>query len=239
MAPIHLPSSSPHIITLSICNRTGTAYTVYSNQVASEKSQYLTQLPRTVQHVVFNSLLCQSDGRISVSLLEHEKGMQVLHKATLLLSRHPDSQVSSDDEENMPLSSKWTSSSASKNGLRICVRQYSPSSIHMMILGSHDPATFLSLLPDTTAITSICLPGTHESLALFGWPISTCQSPESSIEKQLSDGIRYLDIRLAPKGQPGKERLLAYHGITDERIEFGKVLQECYTFLDGVGKGGE
>jgi 1-phosphatidylinositol phosphodiesterase len=52
------------------------------------------------------------------------------------------------------------------------------------------------------------------------------------------DGIRFLDVRLAPKGQQGKERLLAYHGITDERMEFRKVLEDCFSFLDGIGKDG-
>ena len=54
---------------------------------------------------------------------------------------------------------------------------------------------------------------------------------------QLAAGIRFLDVRLVAKGEgdASKQRCLAYHGITDERIDLGEVLQQCWAFLDGAG----
>ncbi|PWN38596.1 PLC-like phosphodiesterase, partial [Meira miltonrushii] len=100
-----------------------------------------------------------------------------------------------------------------------------------LILQDIPTSSFLSTLPDSSLLSQLCLPGTHESLARYGWPISTCQSMQSTVQQQLQDGIRYLDIRLVPKGEPGQVRLLAYHGITDERIEMGAVLSQCWQFL--------
>lgn len=53
------------------------------------------------------------------------------------------------------------------------------------------------------------------------------------------DGLRFMDFRVTPKGEQGNERLLAYHGATDERIELGDALSQVYAFLRGVGKRGE
>lgn len=114
----------------------------------------------------------------------------------------------------------------------------SRSRVNLLLFSPRDPASFLASVPDSAPLSALCLPGTHESLALYGWPISTCQSSEASVPWQLSGGIRYLDVRLAPKGDKGKERLLAYHGITDERIEFGEVLRQCWAFL-GPGSAGQ
>ncbi|KAJ1019731.1 hypothetical protein NDA13_005956 [Ustilago tritici] len=62
-------------------------------------------------------------------------------------------------------------------------------------------------------------------------PISACQGSTSSISYQLSRGIRFLDIRLALKGTPGKQWLYAYHRVTDEKIEFSAILSQVYSFL--------
>ncbi|MCO5566244.1 hypothetical protein L7F22_019920 [Adiantum nelumboides] len=110
-------------------------------------------------------------------------------------------------------------------------RQSSAKQIDFLILPDIPTSSFLSTLPDNNLLSQICIPGTHESLARYGWPISTCQSSQSTVQNQLQDGIRYLDVRLVPKGEPGQIRLLAYHGITDERIEFGAVLTQCWNFL--------
>ncbi|KAJ1017839.1 hypothetical protein NDA16_005155 [Ustilago loliicola] len=89
----------------------------------------------------------------------------------------------------------------------------------------------MSDLPSADPLSSFCLPGTHESCALYGWPISAYQESTSSIAYQLSRGIRFLDVRLALKGTPGKQLLYAYHGVTDQKIEFSAILSQVYTFL--------
>ncbi len=93
----------------------------------------------------------------------------------------------------------------------------------------------MASLPSSASLTSLCIPGTHESLALYGYPISTCQSSDASVAKQLLDGIRFLDVRLIAKpvgAPPAQQRLLAYHGVTDERMELSSVLDACFRFLD-------
>lgn len=63
------------------------------------------------------------------------------------------------------------------------------------------------------------------SMALYGWPISQCQSTTLSV--QLADGIRVLDIRLGIKDG----HLVAYHGRFPERTAFQAILSDLHTFL--------
>lgn len=63
------------------------------------------------------------------------------------------------------------------------------------------------------------------SMALYGWPISQCQSTTLSV--QLADGIRVLDIRLGIKDG----HLVAYHGQFPERTAFQAILSDLHTFL--------
>lgn len=69
----------------------------------------------------------------------------------------------------------------------------------------------MSLLPDTTSLGDILVPGTHQSTALYGWPVSQCQQPSTPLDVQLKEGIRFLDVRLAEKNG----QLIAYHGICE------------------------
>ena len=107
----------------------------------------------------------------------------------------------------------------------------STNTIHILLLPQRNLSTWMSTLPSTDPLSAFCIPGTHESCALYGWPISACQETTSSIAVQLSRGIRFLDVRLALKGNPGKQALYAYHGVTDQKIEFGAVLSQVYDFL--------
>ncbi|EST08880.1 Phospholipase C, phosphatidylinositol-specific, X domain protein [Kalmanozyma brasiliensis GHG001] len=105
------------------------------------------------------------------------------------------------------------------------------STVHILLLPQRDLSTWMTSLPSTDPISSLCIPGTHESCALYGWPISACQESTSSIALQLSRGIRFLDVRLALKGTPGNQLLYAYHGVTDQKMEFSAILSQVYTFL--------
>ncbi|SOV03472.1 related to 1-phosphatidylinositol phosphodiesterase precursor [Ustilago sp. UG-2017a] len=105
------------------------------------------------------------------------------------------------------------------------------NTVHVLLLPTINHSSWMSSLPSTDPLSSFCIPGTHESCALYGWPISACQGSTSSISYQLSRGIRFLDIRLALKGTPGKQRLYAYHRVTDEKIEFSAILSQVYSFL--------
>ncbi|KAH8927689.1 PLC-like phosphodiesterase [Atractiella rhizophila] len=85
---------------------------------------------------------------------------------------------------------------------------------------------WMSLLPDELSLSDLFIPGTHESCALFGYPISQCQQ-DRSLRQQLLDGIRFYDVRLANK----KGQLLAYHGLQPQEIGFEAILLQCYEFL--------
>jgi hypothetical protein len=229
MAPVPVESQ----LTLTILNRTDEDLIAYSSLFDAEKEYCLHQAPRSRQHVKRDILALQKDDTgIDIQWLGENNNNQVLHLPALFLQGR-----------EAEINAKWKTAQhtevGSSSSYRVLYRILPSSVVQTIILPERDPARFLSCVSDEACLTSLCIPGTHESLALYGWPISTCQNVDSSIEKQLNDGIRYFDIRLAPKGQVGKERLLAYHGITDQRIEFGKVLQECFDFLDGVGRNGE
>jgi 1-phosphatidylinositol phosphodiesterase len=108
---------------------------------------------------------------------------------------------------------------------------------HLLLYPVRDSRSFLSSLPDSALLSSLSLPGTHESLAMHGWPVSQCQS--AALTAQLNAGVRFLDVRLALKVEQGEERLLAFHGPTEQFRELGEVLTELYAWLDGPGKRGE
>ncbi|KAH9063751.1 PLC-like phosphodiesterase [Lactarius deliciosus] len=99
--------------------------------------------------------------------------------------------------------------------------------IDILVLPKRPLESFLSDLPDTTPLYSLCLPGTHDTLAFYGWPVSQCQSVTTPLLVQLNCGIRLLDIRLAKKhGQ-----LLVYHGQYPQRTTFQSILADLHTFL--------
>jgi 1-phosphatidylinositol phosphodiesterase len=95
---------------------------------------------------------------------------------------------------------------------------------------SWETSTWLSSLSSSLPLSSLFLPGTHESCALYGWPFSQCQRGRS-ILVQLQDGIRFLDIRLSIK----QHKLIAYHGVQSQVIHFaeeGGILDQVQAFLE-------
>lgn len=97
----------------------------------------------------------------------------------------------------------------------------------------------MSTLPDDTPIARVNLPGTHETCARWGWPISNCQT--ATITGQLLAGIRLLDLRFSYKvRRPGdsmtlmlqRGHLRAYHGIQNEYLRASACLDAIVAFLD-------
>ena len=97
-------------------------------------------------------------------------------------------------------------------------------------------ADWMAALPDDTPLSSLVIPGTHDSatqfvqLAFF----SKCQA--LSVGQQLEAGFRYLDIRLGDADKGGPPPLM--HGFTKCKVSaFGsaltldKVLADCCGFL--------
>ncbi|KAF6743502.1 PLC-like phosphodiesterase [Ephemerocybe angulata] len=67
----------------------------------------------------------------------------------------------------------------------------------LVVVPRRDMASFLSELPDSLSLASLVLPGTHDTMAFYGWPISQCQSRSSPLSTQFLQGIRVIDVRLA------------------------------------------
>lgn len=119
-----------------------------------------------------------------------------------------------------------------------------PLDVHVLLFDRVNSAAWMSALPDLP-LSALCIPGTHESLSRSGYPISACQSAEATVTKQLNDGIRFLDVRVTAKPpdggdsaqvDPKQQKLYAYHGVQDQKIELGEALDKVYEFLAGAGK---
>lgn len=230
MAPI-----PQQIITATICNRTNTEWQWISSgdPLLAEKGTLTKVIPAKSRISLKHTL--QSNAQLLATLRCNTKSTGSPQSSVDVKLDIDTSSQSSRSCFSCISSSKsipqWLSYPIPLSSGKLLYRQVDDKHFDFLILPAIPPSSFLSALPDNALLSQICLPGTHESLARYGWPISTCQSTQSTVQKQLQDGIRYLDIRLVPKGEPGQTRLLAYHGITDQRIEFGAVLTQCWQFL--------
>ncbi len=131
--------------------------------------------------------------------------------------------------------------------LRAAISQVMPWVDPNTVLGdaygvSEAPTPWLTLfgsdwmadIPDTTLISRISIPGTHDSAALYGG--AACQTQTWSIEEQLEAGIRYLDIRLSSGremiDEVQKDVLWLYHGSCYQNQRFDQVLDTVTRFLE-------
>jgi len=105
----------------------------------------------------------------------------------------------------------------------------------LVVFPHRDTSCFLASLPDSAPLSSLMLPGTHETMAFYGWPISQCQSTESPLAIQLHSDIRVIDIRLSIIDN----RLISYHGIVPERTPFPDILRTLHTFLTSPSTASE
>lgn len=80
-------------------------------------------------------------------------------------------------------------------------------------------------LPDSTPLSIISNPGTHDTMSLYGGPSTETQS--MPLREQLRAGIRNLDIR----ARHILDRYAIHHGILYQNATFGDVLLACNQFL--------
>ena len=142
----------------------------------------------------------------------------------------------------------------------LCASHWSPDhSLDVDEAYSHDDSNYgarnsdwMSCLPDTRRFSDLSLPGTHDTMALYGvssWDylVDNPGSLEEDLGKtqtmslinQLSAGIRVLDIRCAldplyrygPPVNPDHRRFLIYHGKIFQNASFDTVLQTIGQFL--------
>lgn len=83
-------------------------------------------------------------------------------------------------------------------------------------------------LADYRRLSELSIPGTHDTMAYGQLPVSSIvQTQTMSLEQQLQSGIRYLDIRLAHKG----DYFQLHHGSVDLGVSFEVVLDAITGFL--------
>ena len=89
---------------------------------------------------------------------------------------------------------------------------------------------WMSTLDGTLTLDKFSIPGTHDSgTKKVGKGMAHTQNFD--IDRQLEDGIRFLDIRL--DGVVGfKDKLVVYHGFIFCFLSFEEVLNSCKSFLD-------
>ncbi|XP_013223528.2 1-phosphatidylinositol phosphodiesterase isoform X1 [Columba livia] len=80
-------------------------------------------------------------------------------------------------------------------------------------------------LPDALPLSCLSVPGTHDSLSLFGGRRLRCQS--WGLEAQLAAGIRFLDVRC----KLVRGELQVYHLCTFQRASLRGVLRRTLRFL--------
>src|SRR6266487_4141969 len=81
-------------------------------------------------------------------------------------------------------------------------------------------------VPDNKRLSELSLPGTHDTMALYGGGIAETQS--LPLRAQLDAGIRVLDIRC----RHIEDVFAIHHGVVFEHAYFGAdVLKVCYEFL--------
>lgn len=92
--------------------------------------------------------------------------------------------------------------------------------------GAGDMGPWMKDIPDDRPVTSMFLPGTHDSSAMHGGDFAECQS--WTIEEQLRAGIRCFDVRLKHRD----DTLMCYHGIICQQREMPSVAEVFECFLE-------
>ena len=102
--------------------------------------------------------------------------------------------------------------------------------------------SWMSAIPDGTKLTSITIPGTHDSATAHITPGYFLQCQKLGISDQLDAGFRYLDIRLAlDEAKDGTDSLKFIHSFGSCRksgspfsgtLHLDDVLADVYRFLD-------
>ncbi|MBV9711342.1 MAG: phosphatidylinositol-specific phospholipase C [Ktedonobacteraceae bacterium] len=85
---------------------------------------------------------------------------------------------------------------------------------------------WMKALNDSTKVSRLTLPGTHDTCSLRGGPITACQT--RSLHEQLAAGIRFIDIRC----RHINNIFAIHHGSVYQGINFGAGVRDvCVNFL--------
>lgn len=85
--------------------------------------------------------------------------------------------------------------------------------------------SWMASIPDDQLLSEVTMPGTHNTMALYGGVYAECQT--WSLASQLQAGVRFLDVRV----RHVKGNLTIHHGVSYQRAHFGHVLEGVADFL--------
>ncbi|XP_060916524.1 1-phosphatidylinositol phosphodiesterase [Labrus mixtus] len=85
--------------------------------------------------------------------------------------------------------------------------------------------SWMASIPDDQPLSEVTMPGTHNTMALYGGVYAECQT--WSLACQLRAGVRFLDVRV----RHVKGNLTIHHGVSYQRAHFGHVLEGVAEFL--------
>lgn len=91
-----------------------------------------------------------------------------------------------------------------------------------------DFSCWMAVLPEETAISSLSVPGTHDSGALHAFADVSGKCQAVPIEEQLEMGVRFFDIRL----RQDEDSLHVVHSFVDQRTTLEEVLDAFSDFVE-------
>lgn len=114
---------------------------------------------------------------------------------------------------------------------------YIPPASHLALYSSAKLESWMSKLRDQTPLSALSIPGTHNSPTHHtALPSVRCQAV--SVEEQLNNGVRFLDIRVQPENpdDPLKDGLILVHSAFPISLTGNKYLRDLlntvHSFLD-------
>ncbi|KAL0965835.1 hypothetical protein UPYG_G00286350 [Umbra pygmaea] len=84
---------------------------------------------------------------------------------------------------------------------------------------------WMEAIDDDKLLSDITIPGTHDTMALYGGPAAECQAWD--VDNQLRAGIRYVDLRIVAL----EKKLYVVHGIVNQHMLFVEVFNVIKRFL--------
>ncbi|KAF8574932.1 PLC-like phosphodiesterase [Ramaria rubella] len=93
----------------------------------------------------------------------------------------------------------------------------------------YGPTDWMRLIDNNTPITSLSIPGTHDSAAILPVPTARCQA--LTITEQLNLGIRFFDLRCGFGFRPNQDTIMMWHAAIPQLTSLVSILTEIIDWL--------
>ncbi|KAG8970823.1 hypothetical protein FRC03_000040 [Tulasnella sp. 419] len=123
--------------------------------------------------------------------------------------------------------SSWAKINVEPSELVVYYAKVSNHTKRLIIFSNRDLSCFMRDLPDSTHLSEVVIPGTHDSVSFYGWPFAQCQNPRNRLLRQLESGVRFVDVRLSVVNNA----LISYHGPIKQHTLFTDIVDTLYNFL--------